>query len=67
VNQLFKILSEILEFNQAPELSKDESEKIIRHSVMNNEKARSVLGFYPDYTLEDGLQETLEHYQQLQY
>jgi UDP-glucose 4-epimerase len=34
----------------------------IRRNVMNNEKAKNILGFYPDYGLEDSLNETVDYF-----
>lgn len=59
VNTIFNTLATMMEFTQKPELA-SAGEDEIQHNVIDTEKAAKVLGFFPDYTLEDGLSETIE-------
>jgi len=56
---LAKIISEIVGKNLKPIYDKPR-EGDIRHSVGDISKAKSVLGFEPEYTIEEGLKESIE-------
>lgn len=61
VNRLFGILKEVSGTNLSPEHAK-ERKGDIHDSYLDNSKAHKLLGFSPQYTLEQGLKETYEYY-----
>lgn len=57
VNQLLKILNQVLETNLEPEYQA-ERKGDVRHSSASIEKARNMLGFVPSVTFEKRLRKT---------
>ncbi|MBI5332500.1 MAG: NAD-dependent epimerase/dehydratase family protein [Candidatus Aenigmarchaeota archaeon] len=63
VNQLFKTLKKILEYKKEPIYKPARKGEIIR-SVLSPRKAKSLLGWVPKHTLEQGLKKTVDYYRQ---
>ncbi len=61
VNQLVKILNQVLGTNLEPEYQA-ERKGDVRHSSASIDKARNMLGFVPSVTFEEGLRKTVEWY-----
>ncbi len=61
VNQLVRILNQILGTNLAPEYQ-PERKGDVRHSSASIDKAQKMLGFVPSVTFEEGLRKTVEWY-----
>ncbi len=61
VNQLVRILNQVLGTNLEPEYQ-PERKGDVRHSSASIEKARNMLGFVPSVTFEEGLKRTVEWY-----
>ncbi|MFA6808288.1 MAG: NAD-dependent epimerase/dehydratase family protein [Eubacteriales bacterium] len=59
VKGLFDILSEILENNSKPSYEKERNQDI-RHSFLKINKAIKCLGWEPEYSLKDGIKDTLK-------
>lgn len=64
VNELFQTIKEIVGFNKEP-IYADERKGDIKHSCLDNGKAKELLGWQPQYSLEDGLRRTVEYYKNL--
>ncbi len=62
VNQIVKILNQVLGTNLEPEYQA-ERKGDVRHSSASIEKARNMLGFIPSVTFEEGLKRTVEWYE----
>jgi len=62
VNQLVKILNQVLGTSLEPEYQAERKEDV-RHSSASIEKARNMLGFVPSATFEEGLKRTVEWYE----
>jgi len=65
INEIYKVLSEIMGFIGIAEKELEYSEIEVKRSIMDNEKAKTVLGFYPDYSIGDSLLETVEYFKML--
>ncbi|WP_434565310.1 SDR family oxidoreductase [Thermoanaerobacterium thermosaccharolyticum] len=61
INELVEIMNKFMEEPQKP-IYKEPRKGDIVHSYLDNKKAKDVLGWKPDYELEDGLKETIEYY-----
>ena len=61
INELYKIINEILATNIKP-VYKKRKEGDIRYSYLDNTKAKKVLDWTPDYNLKVGLIETIGYY-----
>jgi len=61
VNELHKIINNILSSNIKP-IYEDEREGDIKHSVMDNSKAKKILNWQPKYDLKTGLIKTIQYY-----
>lgn len=64
VNSLFNCIADILHKDIKP-IYTDEREGDIRYSYMSYDKIESELGWKPEYSLSDGIEETLNYYKQL--
>jgi nucleoside-diphosphate-sugar epimerase len=65
INEIYEVLSGIMEFKGNAEKELEYSEVEVKRSIMDNEKAKNVLGFYPDYSIVDSLSETVEYFKKL--
>lgn len=61
INELVEIMNKFMEEPLKP-IYKEPRKGDILHSYLDNKKAKDVLGWKPDYELEDGLKETIEYY-----
>ncbi|WP_434643734.1 SDR family oxidoreductase [Thermoanaerobacterium thermosaccharolyticum] len=61
INELVEIMNKLMEEPLEP-IHKEPRRGDILHSYLDNKKAKDVLGWKPDYELEDGLKETIEYY-----
>ncbi len=61
VNDVYRIINEILETNLEP-IYKEERKGDIKHSFLDNSKARKVLNWEPEYDLLSGLNKTIDYY-----
>jgi len=61
INQLVKILNQVLGTNLEPEYQAERKGDVI-HSRASIEKARNMLGFVPSVTFEEGLKRAVEWY-----
>lgn len=64
VNDLVGILNKILNYNLEP-IYKKKREGDIRHSSLDNMKAKDALNWKPSYNFESGLRQTVEYYKGL--
>ncbi len=62
VKQLFDLLNALFDRNWEPIYSK-ERKGDIHTSILDNSKARNLLGWLPDYTLDEGLKETISFFE----
>jgi UDP-glucose 4-epimerase len=61
VNDLYRMINQILNTDLKP-IYRDERIGDIRHSYLDNNRARKVLNWEPEYDLRAGLTKTIEHY-----
>ncbi|MEG6569730.1 SDR family oxidoreductase [Thermoanaerobacterium thermosaccharolyticum] len=61
INELVNIMNKIMNASLKPIYAVPRKGDIV-HSYLDNKKAKDVLGWKPDYELEDGLKETVEYY-----
>jgi UDP-glucose 4-epimerase len=61
VNRLFTAMQAIMDFKQQPKYGPARKGDIT-HSWLDNGKARKLLGWKPEFTLESGLSETIAYY-----
>ncbi|KKC30214.1 SDR family oxidoreductase [Caldanaerobacter subterraneus] len=61
INELVEIMNKIMNTSLKPIYTEPRKGDII-HSYLDNKKALEVLGWKPEYSLEDGLRETIEYY-----
>lgn len=61
INELIRIINNILESNLSP-IYKKEKAGDIRHSELDNTKAKNILAWKPEYSLKEGLIKTVNHY-----
>jgi UDP-glucose 4-epimerase len=61
INELVEIMNKFMEEPLKPIYKKPRKGDIL-HSYLDNKKAKEVLGWVPDYSLEDGPKETIEYY-----
>jgi CDP-glucose 4,6-dehydratase len=61
VKQLVEIILNKMNSNLIPEI-RDEATNEIRHQYLSAAKARKILGWFPLYTLEEGLERTISWY-----
>ena len=61
VNELLRLLNELNGTDVSP-VYHPERPGDIRHSYLNNDKARQVLGWQPKFSLREGLKKTLDYY-----
>ncbi|RKX84189.1 MAG: UDP-glucose 4-epimerase [Spirochaetes bacterium] len=59
--ELYKILSEITGRNIEPQFA-DARPGDLKFSCLNNKKAKDILGWEPEYTLKEGLAETVQYF-----
>lgn len=58
INELYKMFCDNFNIYKKP-IYKPEKDNEIRHSVLDNSKVRKDLGWYPEYTIEEGLHDIL--------
>jgi UDP-glucose 4-epimerase len=63
VNQLFSILSDILNYRISPVYEEPRAGDI-KHSYADNSRARTALGFEPETELQEGLRQTVDWYRE---
>ncbi|WP_459841340.1 SDR family oxidoreductase [Halanaerocella petrolearia] len=61
VNQLVETMNQVADTNLDP-VYQEAREGDIKHSYLVNDKAKEVLDWEPEYTLQDGLKETFKYY-----
>ncbi|MGJ7045774.1 SDR family oxidoreductase [Thermoanaerobacterium thermosulfurigenes] len=61
INELVDVMSKIIGTHLKPIYASQRKGDIL-HSYLDNQKAKELLEWIPDYTLEDGLIETIEYY-----
>ncbi|HHW58009.1 MAG TPA: SDR family oxidoreductase [Clostridia bacterium] len=61
INELVEIMNKIMNTSLKPIYTEPRKGDIM-HSYLDNKKALDVLGWRPEYSLEDGLKETIEYY-----
>ncbi|HCD08834.1 MAG TPA: UDP-glucose 4-epimerase [Thermoanaerobacter sp.] len=61
INELVEIMNKIMNTSLKPIYAEPRKGDII-HSYLDNKKALDVLGWKPEYSLEEGLRETIEYY-----
>jgi len=61
INELVEIMNKIMNTSLKPIYTEPRKGDIM-HSYLDNKKALDVLGWKPEYSLEDGLRETIEYY-----
>ncbi|AFK85625.1 MULTISPECIES: SDR family oxidoreductase [Thermoanaerobacterium] len=61
INELVEIMNKFMEKPLKP-IYKEPRKGDILHSYLDNKKAKDVLRWKPDYSLEDGLKETIKYY-----
>jgi UDP-glucose 4-epimerase len=61
INKLVELMNEIMNTSLEPIYAEPRKGDIV-HSYLDNKKALEVLGWKPEYSLEDGLRETIEYY-----
>ncbi|PMQ01790.1 MAG: UDP-glucose 4-epimerase [Dictyoglomus sp. NZ13-RE01] len=63
INELVEIMNKIMNTSLKPIYSDPRKGDIV-HSYLDNRKALKVLGWRPEYSLEDGLREAVEYYKE---
>jgi UDP-glucose 4-epimerase len=61
INELVDLMNKIMNTSLKPIYAEPRKGDIV-HSYLDNKKALDVLGWRPEYSLEDGLRETIEYY-----
>ena len=61
INKLVELMNEIMNTSLEPIYTEPRKGDIV-HSYLDNKKALDVLGWKPEYSLEEGLKETIEYY-----
>ncbi|MDP9751424.1 nucleoside-diphosphate-sugar epimerase [Thermoanaerobacter pentosaceus] len=61
INELVEMMNKIMNTSLEPVYTEPRKGDIV-HSYLDNKKALDVLGWKPEYSLEDGLRETIEYY-----
>ncbi|MGB9680342.1 MAG: UDP-glucose 4-epimerase, partial [Thermoanaerobacteraceae bacterium] len=61
INELVEMMNEIMNTYLEPIYAEPRKGDIV-HSYLDNEKALKVLGWKPEYSLGEGLRETIEYY-----
>ena len=61
INDLFKIISEILKTKQKP-IFQENRKGDVKHSLANIDKAKNLLNYQPHIDFKTGLQITLQHF-----
>jgi len=64
INELVEIMNKIMNTSLKPIYTEPRKGDII-HSYLDNKKALEVLGWTPEYSLEEGLKETIEYYKRV--
>lgn len=64
INELVEIMNKIMNISLEPIYTEPRKGDIV-HSYLDNKKALDVLGWKPEYSLEDGLKETIEYYKRV--
>lgn len=59
--ELYNVICEVMNVNKEPEL-KGPRPGDLRHSCLSNEKAKSILGWSPKYSLKEGIQQTYDFF-----
>ena len=61
INALVEMMNKVMNTSLEPIYTEPRKGDIV-HSYLDNKKALDVLGWKPEYSLEDGLRETIEYY-----
>lgn len=61
INELVEMMNKIMNTSLEPIYTEPRKGDIV-HSYLDNKKALDVFGWKPEYSLEEGLKETIEYY-----
>nr|WP_044018586.1 hypothetical protein [Thermoanaerobacter italicus] len=61
INELVNLMNKIMNTSLDPIYTEPRKRDIV-YSYLDNKKALDVIGWRPEYSLEDGLRETIEYY-----
>lgn len=66
INNIYKIINKILDTDLSPKY-KEKRSGDIKHSILNNNKAKKILNWSPKFSLREGLAKTINYYANMRH